>query len=169
MAGNSVITKKEREIIDEEGRLIEDYYKNYYQTPPRSKKHMANQYSEEKLAKNHVHIRKRSHQRAGNINVHDRTPISSRRSNTIEKKVKRHQRQAAEPEASNLHELNEEERVSLIAKLEKKKQEVWNLIQKLPICQRTSAVEQREKLLFQQLDEVNYQANLLNNKHVYIS
>ena len=28
-AGNSVITKKDQELIDEEKRLIEDYYKHY--------------------------------------------------------------------------------------------------------------------------------------------
>jgi hypothetical protein len=88
---------------------------------------------------------------------------SSEKRSRIKKKVPKPQY-----EEPHTEQLDEGERMSLVAKLEGRKKDIWALIQRLPICQRTSAVEQREKELYNSLDEVTVQLNMLNNNKIMI-
>lgn len=65
--------------------------------------------------------------------------------------------------------MDEDERVSLIAKLEKRKHEIWKQIQSLPVCNRSHAVELKEKELFRNLDEVSMQASMLLNNRIFVT
>lgn len=97
-------------------------------------------------------------------NRYDSFP-SSREASRSRSKSKKKQPVKNEPQTE---ELDEAERMSLIAKLEKRKAEIWSMIQKLPICRRTSAIEQREKELFNNLDELQSQLNILSNFKILV-
>lgn len=151
LAGNSVITKKDQELADEESRLIEEYYRNYKQP---------------KQQQSRLGIQKRSHVRAGNRHLDDMSAPGSRESFSMPQKK---HKQGPQTYNKDVQELEEDERVSLIAKLEKRKQELWTQIQHLPVCNRSVAVVQKEKDLYRQLDEVSAQAHLLTSRRIYIS
>lgn len=151
LAGNSVITKKDQELADEESRLIEEYYRNYKAPKPH---------------KSRLGIPKRSRVRAGNRNVDEMSSPGSRESFSMPQKQ---YKKGAQTYNKDVQELDEDERVSLIAKLERRKQDLWTQIQHLPVCNRSVAVVQREKDLYRQLDEVSAQAHLLNSRKIYIS
>ncbi|CAI2376119.1 unnamed protein product [Moneuplotes crassus] len=65
--------------------------------------------------------------------------------------------------------LSEEERVQLIAKLDKRKQDIWAQLHKLPVCNRSPGVILKEKELFDELDQVSSDAVLLYNDKIYVA
>ena len=144
MAGNSIVAKKDQQLMDEESKLIEEYYKHYKQPKP--------------VGRN----RRRDHN-----DLDDMSDPGSRHSSYPRDKNAR----KSNPdygENNGAEEMDEDERVSLIAKLEKRKQELWVQIQSLPICNRSLAVMEREKVLYKQLDEVSSQTSLLSNNRILI-
>ena len=134
-AGSSVVSKKENELMTEENKLIEEYYKNYKQ--PKIQK-----YSRTRAARN----------------LEEMSSPGSRHSSPDKNKQY----------TGNAHRLDEEERVSLIARLERRKQELWIQVQSLPVCNRSPAVIQKERELYRNMDDVTSQALLLKNNRVFI-
>lgn len=154
MAGNSIVAKKGQQLIDEESKLIEEYYRNYKQPKP---------------ASNHrLGIQKRTqNRRRGHNDLDDMSdPGSMNSSNPRDKNVRRSY--PNQDYQVGAEELDEDERVSLIAKLERRKQEIWMQIQRLPICNRSATVVEKEKSLYKQLDEVSSQTLMLYNNRILI-
>lgn len=163
--------------MNEEKRLIEDYYKHYkyasiyhrysndmqYQTPPhKSKKLMGH----ENLKAHNITVIKKNHPKLGERSLAGRIQDNSRQSSKrLQPKPSQHLE--PEPMAQGMEEMNEDERVSLIAKLEKRKQDLLNLIQRLPVCNRSHAVELKEKEYFRMIDEIDEQTGLLYNKQIF--
>lgn len=140
MVGNSVVSKKEQQLMEEENKLIEEYYKHYKQPKPK---------------KGRLGIQKRSHVRAGNRNVDGSYPDEYEED------------EAYAPKGTT--ELQEEERLSLVAKLERRKLEIWAQIQHLPVCNRSANVVQKEKQLYRDLDEISAQALMLGSNRIFIA
>ena len=172
MAGNSVVSKKEQELMDKESKLVEQYYRNYrpqdqdYQhTPQRIYKPKMADYSEEKSYNMDNRKRHRQNRNSDFDDISYTSPNVNKKKyskSKIKKKVD-HDADDQYPE-----ELDEGEKMSLIAKLEKRKSEVWVMIQKLPICRRTHAIEQREKELYNNLDEITAQLTMLNHNRILV-
>jgi hypothetical protein len=143
MVGNSVVSKKEQQLMDEENKLIEEYYKNYKQPKPK---------------KGRLDIQKRSHVRAGNRNLDGSYP---------EEYLDEYDDNDYAPGGTT--ELQEEERLSLVAKLERRKMDILTQIQRLPVCNRSANVVQKEKQLYRDLDEVSAQALMLGNNRIFVT
>jgi hypothetical protein len=136
--------------MDEESKLIEEYYKHYKQPKPVGRNRLGNP------------SRRRDHNDLDDMS----DPGSRNSSYTRDKNVRKSNPNYGDNNGAE--EMDEDERVSLIAKLEKRKQELWVKIQSLPICNRSLAVMERERVLYKQLDEVSSQTSLLSNNRILI-
>mmetsp|Transcript_30609 Transcript_30609/g.27096 ORF Transcript_30609/g.27096 Transcript_30609/m.27096 type:complete len:216 (+) Transcript_30609:136-783(+) len=136
-AGNSVISRKDRKLLEEEAKLVNQYYKHYKNPKP----------IRDLKAKN---IKYDQHH-----NPHPKAPS--------------YHKEYENPPPADAEELEEEERVSLIATLEKKKREISLQIQRLPVCNRSIIVVQKEKDLYRELDEVSSDCMLLYNDRIFIA
>lgn len=150
MAGSSVIAKKDQRMLDEESKLIEEYYRNYKQPKPNKN--------------NRLGIQKRSHVRRGVRDIDDLSDPGSRHSSHPRKRSQN----PYEDSGEGVHQLDEEEQASIIARLERKKNDVWIQIQRLPVCNRSPAVVQREKDLYRELDEVTSNLVLLQSNKIMV-
>mmetsp|Transcript_14459 Transcript_14459/g.12740 ORF Transcript_14459/g.12740 Transcript_14459/m.12740 type:complete len:107 (-) Transcript_14459:40-360(-) len=67
------------------------------------------------------------------------------------------------------YQMSEEDISETLAKLELKKKDITTMIYRLPIANRHKAIEDREKELYIQLDEINDTINKLHNHRVFIA
>lgn len=159
MAGNNVVTKEIQKLRDEEEKLIEDYYNSLNRQPKKS----------HKLAKNHLSIKKRSPQRSGNYNSQHRGDSRQATYGEDYDDSRPYNQGGQNQPSQGMNQMSEIERVDLIAKLERLKKDLMSKIQSLPVCNRSPAVEIKEKELYRDLDEVTAQANLLSNRNVFVA
>ena len=152
MAGSSVVAKKDHQLLDEESKLIEEYYRNYKQPKPNKG--------------NRLNIQKRSHVRRVR-DIDDLSDPGSRHS-SHPRRVPNHQN-PYQDSGEGVHELDEEEQAAIVARLEKKKNDIWIQIQRLPVCNRSPAVVQKEKDLYRELDDVTSNLLLMQNNRVLIA
>lgn len=153
VVGSHIMHKKDQDMIDEEQKMIEEYYRKYKQSPTKNQR---------------LGVHKRSQVRVGNRGIDEMSSPGSRHSSIS---PNRHMKRRIEKPKydDSVQELDEDERMELLAKLEKRKHELLLQIQRLPVCNRSHAVELREKELYRVLDEVSAQALLLSSNKVLIA
>ncbi|CAI2375756.1 unnamed protein product [Moneuplotes crassus] len=138
MAGSSIANRKNHELLEQEAKLVEEYFRNYKQPKKTAKK----SYTRKNLQNNsYSPVRKQKHSLKN-------ASYSAQKSAQL---------------------LDEDERILLIAKLDKRKQDIWGQIQKLPICNRSSGVLLKEKELYDELDKVSSEAMMLYSEKIYVA
>ena len=135
----------------------------HYQTPPHKSKKLV---GHDNLKAHNITVIKKRNPALGERGVAGGISNDSRQSSK-RLQAKPSKRLQPQPIAPEMEEMNEDERMSLIAKLDKRKQDILSLIQRLPVCNRSHAVELKEKEYFRMIDEIDEQNGLLYNKQIF--
>lgn len=135
----------------------------HYQTPPHKSKKLV---GHDNLKAHNITVIKKRNPALGERSVAGGISNDSRQSSK-RLQAKPSKRLQPQPIAPEMEEMNEDERMSLIAKLDKRKQDILSLIQRLPVCNRSHAVELKEKEYFRMIDEIDEQNGLLYNKQIF--
>ncbi|CAI2375251.1 unnamed protein product [Moneuplotes crassus] len=162
LAARSVISKRDRELMQEENKMLEKYYQDYYKDKGSNKSRGSS--TESKGQKNMYYPRSNVHQSMSSIKKY---PEQEQVLSPPPLKGHNYTR-SVESIPTKSTEMSEEDVRGTIAKLELKKKEVNAMISRLPLGNRYKAIEEREKKLYEELDQISETIRKLYNHKVFL-